>query len=798
MRSDVNQSTRSLTEDCIPIRPHPPYSSRRPPLLTHLQTWGPRPRDRLESGSSGQSLRTMSLTSTGGEYLCAPRTLRPSPLEKKPIFYDYSEDFENVVEARPDYPIAPTPRRISSSLRPIIPSDVGGGSIQGSGAGAGDVAEFLRRATMIEDLQDDDYYGGEQEQPVLYSESRGGLIQHESTRTLEDSFRPPSALDEHQGTTGPSRAVESGHGTDDIAHCLTSDASTVESPLEPKTPAFDDQMIVPDLVCHDEGVMGSLGRHSHNDGSRGSSPLGETTEKQSGRSEPVTIIIPRPDLASVTSTSFPYRCSSGRKDSRFFSLSSGLADLASFVKYIDKHIDDQDSEDVDRADISVIPESKTEPSPDHGWNRSQSAREAPAPPRKSSLYQNEKNCSEAVAQNSALADELQRYKVVSTRSGPTLVPQPISPAKMLRVKNSIPRLMQALPPLPDLDPAPDTPYGPAAVPMDFEKFELSRLTDAHSTLSDAVLPQDRGEEVVERYDPFVFDHGIRKPKLKLKHAASFALGDVRRSRRGHSEQVNELLPEYPRPSTATGYPTAAFKRRLPIRVARPALTSPASDDTGTIKRRPGLNKSSTVSELASHRPLDLFSTSTNNMVAIHRAPSLQTETTTSKNVGIPPLQKHEATAAIKPQRAPPDGYACSTLLHSRLDVLSSNIGGQVVTERGMQSFFSDNSITRPRQGLRKRISNLKSKIAESRRHQCPPLGHAPQSKEVEARGPLVVAESLQAPAKESKACSLETKQPKSRRTETPKRKAKSKLGRFISSAKHRLRVWSKHKHRIDC
>lgn len=741
----------------------------------------------------------MSLTSTGGEYGCSPRTLRPSPLEKKPIFYDYSEDFEHVVEARPDYPIAPTPRRISSSRRSIISSDGCSGSLQGSGAGAGDVAEFLRRATMIEDLQDDDYYGGEQDQSVIYSESRGGLMQPDSTRPVEDSFRPPSALDEHQRTTGLIRAEASGHNTDDIAHCLASEASTVESPLEPKTTAFDNQMIAPDLVCHDDGVMASLERHEHINGTRGSSCLEEATEKQPGRSEPVTIIIPRPDLASVTSTSFPYRCSSGRKDSRFFSLSSGLADLASFVKYVDKHIDDQDSEDVDRADISAIPESKTEPSPDHGWNRSQSTREAPTPPRKSSLYQNERSCSEPEAKNAALVDELQRYKVVSTRSGPTLVPQPISPAKMLRVKNSIPRLMQALPPLPDLDPAPDTPYGPAAVPMDFEKFELSRLTDAHSTLSDAVLPQDRGEEVVERYDPFVFDHEIRKPKLKLKHAASFAHGDVRLSRCGHSEQANELLPEYPRPSTATGYPTAALKRRrLPIRVSRPALTSLASDDTGTIKRRPGINKSSTVSELASNRPLDLFSTSTNNMVAIHRAPSLQTEMITSKNVGISPLQTHEATTTIKLHGAPPGGYACSTLLHSRPDVLSSNVGGQVVAERGMQSFFSDNSIARPRQGLRKRISNLKSKIAESRRHQHPPLGSGSQRKEAEATGPLVVAKSLQVPAEASKAWSLETKQSKSHRTETPKRKAKSKLERFIRSAKHRLRVWSKHKHRIDC
>lgn len=765
-------------------------------------------------------MRTMSLNSTSGGYGCSPLTTRPPALESKPIFYDYSEDFENIVEPIEDYPIAPTPRRVSSSLRSIIASGGCDADLESADDGDGDVIEYLRRSTMIEDRHDAEYYGDEHNRPASHLELIDGsmkparhepvddalassFVLAEGFHKMEDSSISDKALEKHHDAAQNSCSKDPDHFPEVVSDGVPSETSTLESPLEPETPAFNIQTTLPELARREERNDSSFGHYGpHDDTENNTAPV-EVIEKQSDRSEPVTIIIPRPELASATSTTFHYRYSFDRKDSRLISLSSGLSDLASFIKDIDKHIQAPNPEMVDQSEISVIPGSRSEPNPDHGWNQSQPVQETPAPPRKSSLQQYRKKCVESAANTAASGDDMLQYKVISTRSGPTLVPQPISPAKMLRVKNSIPQLMKALPPLPDYDPTPDSPFGPLVVPIDIEPFELSRLTDARSTLSDAVVSPRRDKEAVKRYDPYVFDHAARKPKLKLKHAASFSPGNPRHLRSGYLEQPDAVLSEYSarRPSTATEYSTSPIKRRLPIRVchSRPNLTPFTYEDNGTVKRRLGINKSSTISEIASSHAMDLFSASPALKVAVHGRQPIQVDSITPKLHERPSgPTRVENTADMGQQILPGDARGPS--LDSRLDYWQapSSATGRAVGSEVMQSFFSENSIALPRQGLRKTISNLRSKITESRQHQHSPLGTGPRNEEGNARGPLLAAETLSNHTfKDLLSGSNQPKGSHSHGAAAPVRKVRRKLGKLMRAAKYKLRAWGKSKHKIS-
>lgn len=719
-----------------------------------------------------------------GVYGCPPPTPRLHPPKREPIFYDYSEDFEDVVESPPpDYPIAPTPKRVSNSCRSIIAD----GGCDASPE-AVDEVDYLQQATLIEELEDDEFCGVSQYrpvsqltynhrsisldcQPVSQLDQNESLIQPASyesaddalasspilpdlAHTTEDSFVSVSALDDQHDIHQESQTEDHCRTTTVIG--LESEVSNVESLLEPESPAEQPQ--------------------------------------------PMTIIIPRPELASATSTTLPCKYDCGRKDSRFFSLSSGLSDLASFVRNIDKHIQVPDPEDVDRDDPAARSGSKSEPSSDHGWTRSPSGRERPAPPRKSSLPQHSNPHFGSFGMAAAPVDELRRYQVVSTRTGPTLVPQPISPAKLLRVKNSIPQLMKALPPLPDFDPAPDSPFGAAVEPIAIEPFDLSRLTDARSTISDAVVPQDRSrdrsKDSAKAYDPYAFDRVNRKPKLKLKHAASFAPGHLRDLRRGYIEQADAILPDYVdnRPTVPTEYSTAPVKRRLPIRVSRPTLTSLASEDTGTVKRRPGLNKSNTVSNLTSAQPVDLFSASTGLRNTLQNTSPIRIEQIFEDVREQRCGSTHKVNSAARIKQVLPEDDARGMSLDTQLDTLHSpHATAKAAVDCELQSFFSDQSVPKPQLGLRKRLSNLRSRIAEPRRHLRLPLGTASHDVMGGTSGSLLAAENSSSNAFEDLLSGPRLS--KGHYTATPTRKVRSKLEKFMKGAKHRLRAWGKSKHR---
>lgn len=772
----------------------------------------------------------MSLTSLSGGYgYASPRTPRLPPAPKQPIFYDYSEDFEDVTETPPVCTIAPIPQRVSNLYRPMnIPKncDMNAESMDEA---RHEFVAYLQETTVNELPNGNVRHENEQEGSPSEFCGRNDPVQNTTHNpVMEHNPEPSSSASEavHAVDFGASTSRLSGkqgadgEGNPDLLDStkkaviteLSSDSSTLDDPPEPKTPALTTNMPARDLVRCREDLAISMDLREDQLADRGVDSAGEFSEEQL-RSMVASAPSGDPKALQIDGTaSSPHMSSNRCHDSRLYSLGSGLSDLASFVHQVDRHFHTTGPNSHDRLsaevrnvkegeardDSTIAPlefsagQRKTD---EHHLDRV--ATGITHPPRLSSLRQHRRHHVELRVNTET--DGNQQYQVVSTRSGPTLVPQPISPAKLLRVKNSIPQLMKALPPLPDFDPSPNSPFGPTVVPMEFEKFELSGLTDARSTLSDAGMSKSRGEEVPKSYDSFVFDQKARKPKLRLRHAASFAHEQSRDLRRGYMNHGHGSRHDTSdkRPATATEYSTAPMKRKLPIKVSRPTLTSLVSENSGTVKRRPGFQQSSTVSELASSQPIDLFSSST----GLHVSPP-RTESPSSRQIS--PETPEQASAPVmkvthvaRIQKVPvDDADARGSSLDSYLDTLRlPNANNEAAADGGMQSFFSDNSLAKPQRGLKERISDLKSRLAESRHHHRSPLRNMLRDDNNDGTGNLLAAESQSTNTFKSLLSSLS--QAKPRPHVASNRKVRNELQRFVKGAKHRLRNWGKAKNRIN-
>lgn len=809
MRYDINQSTLSPSDELDSSRPCDSSHGNRPSLSNNPHLWRPQTRDRVENAPPNQSLRTMSLTSMSGRYSSPLRAPYVPLAPKKPLFYDYSEDFEDTVEPPEVSPIAPIPRRVSKKFSPLIAEDDPDGIFNAeSDERDEDILTCLRHSTNIRDANDDDSLEPEQFRPVSQLGQRTSLVQptsrlasttasvttdisrHEN-EVIEDNEMSHMAPMEQEQAIEPSAAkvavviTEASHST------ISVNRSTDDCFDRPATSGVD--VNINRSEPRNSRVGQPLCADQRNDGNRFQSESSASVVTVKGNScggeaSPKAITTNPPVGVS------PSRCNDYRKDSRPFSLSSGLSDLASFVKYIDQHIESSESEDDSGDETSAIQSSKTLPGLNSGSVQDENAKLLALPPRKSSLRPcGVHNTGLNTNHGPILRDEIDQFQIISTRSGPTLVPQPISPAKMLRVKNSIPQLMKALPPLPGYSPAPESPFGPAVVPIDFEPFEISRLTDARSTLTEDILQGRRGhsEDGPKGHDPFVFDRRAQKPRLKLKHAVSCATGHSKDLRRGYFEQSD--LDSESGPSTTGQSSHAPVKRRLPIKISRNALTSSGSEETGTMRRRPDLKKSGMVSELTSIQPIDLFG---DPMAPIATGVSIpQTESAKSK----------DASLEVAPQRTPGDAVRrlprtddalspFSEIRLSSLDVLHAE--SESHDEVGMQSFFSDNNINMPRRGLRTKISNLRAKLSEPKNQQQPHLQNDMYGDRLYDPNQMTNPE-VSSTTNTFKELLSGMSQSKNHQKNSANQRARGRLGRFMQGAKHKLRIWGHHRRRID-
>lgn len=775
---------------------------------------------------------------SGGYVRASSRARGVVTAPKKPLFYDYSESFEDIIEPPPVVPIAPIPRRVSTAFRPVVfqnNSSEGPESMEDAQnefeaylQGGANASRHHEGGTTPIDARIQPISLPPVDSGVIPQQPADGhLNSHPSTEMAAPAVGCHDltpVVDESVPAGNTTAEQDMGQAKESTVVEMTSDASTLDDPSEPKTPAFTAGVPFHKVTGPKEEVA-------------------PCRDSQEGRPTVQNFVLSQgldtlPVLSNSTPARFPtphqtddvvstlprVRCNP-RHDSRFYSLGSGLSDLASFVQQVDQHFQapgPEDPEIVCSDSLDSHPRTQTkaaatvrdspcpgedkEPGPEKVTNT------VSHPPRMSSLRENRRKAT--VLRVNTAVDEPHQYQVVSTRDGPTLTPQPISPAKLLRVKNSIPQLMKALPPLPGYAPAPESPFGPAVVPMEFEPFEISQLTDARSTLIDAF----QADDAPKGYDAFIFDRNANKPRLKLKHAASFAVEHERSSRREYTtpKSASRRDTSVKRPTTSTGTSTAAaaateysaapVKRRFPIKVSRPTLTPLLPDDAGTVKRRPGIQKSSTVSELVSQEPIDLFSSAValRAAVADSQVSSAQQRIFHNRVHVDTPMVKVTPVARIR--QVPADAETRGTSLDAHMDMLRApSVDSQPGVECEIQSFSSDNSIVKPRQGLRTRISNLKSKLAESRNHHRSPLSKLPQGDRLEDQhrnddncdgvGASLTGESQ--PTGTHKELPTLTSNSKAHPRVIAKRGVRSKLEKFMKGAKHKLRTWGKTKRRIE-
>lgn len=769
---------------------------------------------------------------SGGYGQASSRARRIETVPKQPLFYDYSEDFEDVIEPTPVIPIAPIPRRVSTSFRPVVfrnNNDEGPESVEDAqnefeaylqgGAKAGHQPE--RGMTAIDAPIKPMSLPLGDASVTTQQPAHDHLDSYPSTDAAAPAFDCrdlTQVLDDGAPTENTSGDKDMGQTKESTVVEITSDASTLDDPSEPKTPAFMAGLPFHEVIGPKE--EGDPCRDSHDCRITVQDVI--SSQEHDTKSTPTSF--PTPHQTDGVVSRLPRATCHPQHDSRFYSFNSGLSDLASFVQQVDQHFQTPgpadpemncgESQDSHPRSQPCEAASTVGSSPCLGEDEAPGLKKVTStvshPPRVSSLRDNRRKAT-ALRINTAV-DEPRQYQIVSTRDGPTLTPQPISPAKLLRVKNSIPQLMKALPPLPGYAPAPESPFGPAVVPMEFEPFEISQLTDARSTLIDAF----QADDAPKGYDAFVFDRNANKPRLKLRHAASFAVNHEHSFRREYTTPKIASRPDtsVERPATSNGtstaaateYSTAPVKRRLPIKISRPTLTSLVPDDAGTVKRRPGIQKSTTVSELASREPIDLFSTAVALRAAVANADvsSAQQKNFPNRVQVDTPMVKVTPVARIQP--VPVDADTRGTSLDAHMDMLRiPSVDSQPGAECEIQSFFSDNSIVKPRQGLRTRISNLKSKLAESRNHHRSPLSKLSQDDRLEdphrknhnhdgIGTSLTVASH---PTGTYKELFASTGNPKPHPQVIAKRGVRSKLGKFMKGAKHKLRTWGKGKRRID-
>ncbi|KAI0430567.1 hypothetical protein F5Y09DRAFT_355850 [Xylaria sp. FL1042] len=196
-------------------------------------------------------------------------------------------------------------------------------------------------------------------------------------------------------------------------------------------------------------------------------------------------------------------------------------------------------------------------------------------------------------------------------TAPLISPKPISPARQLKVKNSIPQLMKALPPLPgalgyDLpststDVAEEDDFAEILVPFNFHKssepFQLDQPQCAKQGRilnSGMVLKQERNSP---RFKLKIKTSGCSESSDSLTYRRELrADGRVRQSERlSGTETSDEIGDKYIR-----------SRNRNRLKVRSPRRSRLSSSHSSTVQRIPGVQTPRIVAEIIRQKPQDLF------------------------------------------------------------------------------------------------------------------------------------------------------------------------------------------------
>ncbi|KAI8635356.1 hypothetical protein F5Y19DRAFT_469224 [Xylariaceae sp. FL1651] len=724
LRADANRSTPSLPLPGPPPNFHGP--PRPPSVRTHsaasMASWNPSFRERLDSTST----RTSSLTSAANLYHRMPPTLRarPSGLSAPPPrYYDYTEDFENKPPrlTPPVQAYAPTPTRATQYSQSTLLQETD--DHLAAVFGERDSAFFDYESQVVDGLSTAPVLGA----APYRSESRGSSSDQLASRCCPDFTQPEGNITtELEASENGSRGTRSSDidllpsqigrsSIDTFNPSLDLETRDVlpsysyvsyHASTAPKTKRKSPERHVQVLGGRTLTIRSEQGiiiRDDTQDEMSGQEPVGdccshmesrvitseasEQNTKQTVEKEPVG-----------SEAAHQHQAVSSGDGLQHYALSSlhnkGLALLAVL--------------DSPKSKMSTSPFKVTAEEPMNDKLEKQTGsrvvNDTPEINQYTEFRRHKRNHAILRISTTDLPrDDNEGYPHIapSCSTTPLISPKPISPARQLKVKNSIPQLMKALPPLPG-DPGYSLPpssngvpeedeYTDILIPFSFPEsvgpisFNHLGITDLGPTAKVGVVPSP------QRNGP--------KFRLKIKTNSCSDASDSL-THKQLQVQANLDSPGHASETEASdelGETHIRSHGQNKLKIRSPRRSRISAPPPSTIRRNPDVGTSQVVTDLMRRKPQDLFSLSPkpeSMLLRKRRKPLSQpfrSETLTTSSTSD--------LAAVEERTIPFDCQVPSTLSSHPQEL--SRVGGDTLSR------------SRPSHGLQKRLSNLRAIFSSS-------------------------------------------------------------------------------------
>ncbi|KAI2635347.1 hypothetical protein GGS21DRAFT_490009 [Xylaria nigripes] len=278
---------------------------------------------------------------------------------------------------------------------------------------------------------------------------------------------------------------------------------------------------------------------------------------------------------------------------------------------------------------------------------------------------------------------------------PLMSPKPISPARQLKVKNSIPRLMKALPPLPDalgydlpsttIGAPEEDDFAEILVPFDFQgQGENLKINQSQPI---CLPPMMSRRKIPNR------ERDAPKFRLKIKTSSCSDTSDpLAHKREQYTDRIMSRSEDLQVAESIDGFGEKLVRSRNinKMKVRGPRRSTFSSSHGSTVRHNPNVEKPRIVTDLTRQKPHDLFNVPPRSEVVFQ-----------NRRKPLPKLVYPQATAtSITSDSAP-----------SEERVVSSNRTPSTISmsKTEIPSIDRDTLISSiPPHGLVKRLSNLRA------------------------------------------------------------------------------------------
>lgn len=367
----------------------------------------------------------------------------------------------------------------------------------------------------------------------------------------------------------------------------------------------------------------------------------------------------------------------------------------------------------------------------------------------------------------------------SCSTTPIVSPKPISPARQLKLKNSIPQLMKALPSLPG-DPGYVSPSAPSIQSTSSNECDFAEVLSPFKFSESSTPWLSRSRETKESVSMPECDQNLGPqksvPKLRLRMKMS---NDSGASVSSDARVFETSSDRHGSPSTPTskveGYVPDSGDRvrarnRLKLRYSRSTtLNTPAPE---TIRRNADASASSIIADISSQRPRDLFTL----------PPSPSPAASPACENALQPTQTRCSSAGSTLDAADSNRTAYPLILGDRPSNLTCDV-------RSMETCFSSDA--GHRQGFKGHLSNLRFLLSRSSDTESD-KGSMHYREEHRADQDVDLAVT-NATSKHSFASRRRSSRGKRKRA-TLRRRMRAKLLKWVKDAKTVVRVCAKRNH----